>query len=323
MSFDFNPFFQTYFVDYACRGYNIYNTITYGIIFAIAVFATYKLLKRLKLQIDRRFLIGIFPFIIMGSVLRVMEDAMEFSMNPKFVFLCSPIIYFVIYFIALFSLLFAMGIEKIFSKRMGGKEISGKEDATEKKKPPAKATKRTKNSHSNLLPGRAGGGKNVYEYWKIWFAIGLILDIIFLAMLLQNGIRNPVGFALVAVIAGIWAVIIFGFYKIRGKIHANWFTRFNALLLGVHMFDASTTFVALQYFSYYEQHVASNAIIDIVGPAGQFLLKLAVVPVVLYFLERELPKKEDENLKNFFKVAILILGMAPGLRNFLRLGLGV
>jgi uncharacterized membrane protein len=124
-------------------------------------------------------------------------------------------------------------------------------------------------------------------------------------------------------VTGIWTTVIFGFYKIRGKLKANWFTRFNAFLLGVHMFDASTTFVALQYFPYYEQHVLSNFVIAFVGPVGQFLIKLPIVLIVLYFLERELPKKEDENMKNFFKVAILILGLAPGLRNFLRLGIGV
>jgi len=305
----FDSFFQTYFVDYACRGYNIYNTLAYGIIFAVAVFGTYKLLKRLKLQIDRRFLVGIFPFIIMGSVLRVFEDAIEFSAAPRFVFLCSPIIYFVIFFIALFSLLFAIGIERVFSLREQKNGMGNdKENLKDKDSTPTKTIK---------------GNNNWWEYWKIWFAIGLVLNIIFLAMLLQHGIRNPLGIALIAMVTGIWTTVIFGFYKIRGKLKANWFTRFNAFLLGVHMFDASTTFVALQYFPYYEQHVLSNFVIAFVGPVGQFLIKLPIVLIVLYFLERELPKKEDENMKNFFKVAILILGLAPGLRNFLRLGIGV
>jgi uncharacterized membrane protein len=275
------------------------------------------ILKKLKLKINRRFLIGIFPFIIMGSVLRVLEDSIEFSALPRLFVLCSPLIYFLIFFIALFSLLFALGVERVFKKGVSRKGGASDEQTTER------VRKKDKADASGIPPGVGDRGQGRWTYWKIWFAIGIILDIIFLAMLLQHGIKNPLGMALIAVIAGAWAVLIFFFYKIRNRIHGGWLTRFNAFLLGVHMFDASTTYVALQYFSYYEQHVASNAIIDIIGPAGQFLLKLAVVPAVLYLLERELPKKKDENMKNFFKVAILILGLAPGLRNFLRLGLGV
>ncbi len=310
-------FFQTYFMDYACRGYNIYNTAVYGILFAIAVFGAYKILKRLKLDIDRRFLIGIFPFIVLGPVLRVLEDSMELSgsMQPM---LCSPLIYFVVFAVALGALLFAIGVENIFSKK---KQPAGIVLAKNSKKPA---------SSSDLSLGVGGRGKGWWEYWKMWFAIGLILDIFFIACLLQVGIKNYLGIGLVLGIAAVWWVAIFAFYKIKKHMHAKlhgahagWLTRFNAFLLGIHMFDATTTFVALQYFPYYEQHVLSNAAISIVGPAGQFLIKLPIVLIVLYLLERELPKKEDENMKNFIKIAILILGLGPGLRNFLRLGLGV
>ncbi|MBI5061029.1 MAG: DUF63 family protein [Candidatus Aenigmarchaeota archaeon] len=303
-------FFQTYFVDYACRGYNIYNTLVYGILFAIAVFGAYKILKKLNLQIDRKFLIGIFPFIVLGPILRVIEDAGEAS-GSMMPLICSPLIYFVMFFVALGALLLAIGVEKVFGKKKRSIRI-----VLSKKNIKAVGS-------SSLSTGAGGRGNGWWEYYKTWFTVGLILDIIFITFLLQNGIKNYFSISLVLGIAAAWWLIIFFFYKLREKIHANFLSRFNAFLLSVHMFDATTTFVALQYFPYYEQHVLSNFTIGIVGPAGQFLIKLPILLVVLYLLERELPKKEDENMKNFIKVAILILGLGPGLRNFLRLGLGI
>ena len=44
-------FFQTYFIDPVMQGtgYNIYNTLVYALLLVIAVFATYKLLKKMKI----------------------------------------------------------------------------------------------------------------------------------------------------------------------------------------------------------------------------------------------------------------------------------
>ena len=125
-------------------------------------------------------------------------------------------------------------------------------------------------------------------------------------------------------IAIFWVAVIlaakkFSFYK-NLKIK-GFFTNENTFLLNVHMFDATTTFVALTYFNYFEQHVLPGFHIHIFGPASMFILKLVVISAVLYIFDKEM--KNDAEKRTFLKIVILILGMGPGIRNFLRMIVGV
>ena len=54
-----------------------------------------------------------------------------------------------------------------------------------------------------------------------------------------------------------------------------------------------------------------------------FVLKFVVVSIVLYYFDKELNKPEDDQKKTFLKIIVLILGMGPGIRNFLRLTMNV
>ena len=101
------------------------------------------------------------------------------------------------------------------------------------------------------------------------------------------------------------------------------FTNENTFLINVHMFDATTTFVALTYFPYFEQHVLPGFLISIFGPVVMYALKLVVVSVVLYYFDKELSKPQDMEKRTFLKIIVLILGLGPGLRNFLRMIMGV
>ncbi|MDI6721328.1 MAG: DUF63 family protein, partial [Candidatus Aenigmarchaeota archaeon] len=158
-------------------------------------------------------------------------------------------------------------------------------------------------------------------YYKIWFALGVIFNIIVISQMRMQSI-----FALYAMlgIAAAWIIAIIAARKVfskNGKIHA-FLSRENTFLIAVHMFDATTTFVALQFFpSYFEQHVVPSLFISILGPASMFLLKLIVVPLVLYVLDKELSKEAQK--RTFLKIVVMILGLAPGLRNFSRLVMGV
>lgn len=289
-------FFEDYFVrpivEQGVAGYNPINTPVYAILFALAVFGAYRLLKKLQIAIDRRFLIGIFPFLLFGGTLRVVRDA-QIIPSPLLV---SPIIYFVIFIIAVIALLAAVAAERLTSK----KAIAGVRKGAEAAEP---------------VP-TAG-----ISYHLPWAALGLIFWLYSLWLLAPIGIQNADGLLIIFGLTIGWGVAVFAAYK--SKI-ARWFSSENAGLLWVHLFDASSTFTALQFFpGYYEQHVVSSALISAVGPAGQFLLKLIVVPAVLYLLDRELAKPEERQLRSFLKIAVLILGFAPGLRNTLRLGMGI
>jgi uncharacterized membrane protein len=87
-----------------------------------------------------------------------------------------------------------------------------------------------------------------------------------------------------------------------------------------HLFDASSTYIAVDYYGYYEQHVLPSALTTLFGTAlVMFPLKIVVILGALYIIDTYI---EDRTIANMLKLAIFILGLAPGLRNFLSLIMG-
>jgi uncharacterized membrane protein len=297
-------FIGTYFtkaiLEEGVAGYNIINTPIYAVLFALAVLGAYRLLKKLNITIDKKFTLGIFPFILLGGVLRVVRDA-NVVQSPLLV---SPIIYFTIFVLAVATLIISVLVSRM---------LAGKAEKTQSDSPAIIG------AHFAAVAQRT----SAISYHIIWCILGLI-SLAFAAFpLFHIGVNNQQAVLYIAGITAMWFISMLGVY--RWHIF-KWFTPANAGLLGVHMFDATTTYVALQFFAssgYYEQHVVSNVVIGFLGPAGQFVLKLVVVPIVLYILDKELCKPEQSQLRNFLKIAVLILGLALGLRNMLRLALGV
>jgi uncharacterized membrane protein len=271
---DVSGFIQKYYIDPVTygTGYNIYNTITYAIILIAAAFLVYKLLKYFQIKIDNRFFFAVLPYIVLGGLLRALEDA---GVVAGFLYK-TPVIYLLVFVIAIAALFVA-----IITERLGK-----------------------------------------VEYYKTWFAIGIVAVIAGLVFV------KPVNLYALGIIAAItiaWIIIFFVVKKL-GKGYdklQKFFTKENMFLLNVHMFDASTTFTAIQFYPYFEQHVLPNFLINIFGPIAMFPLKLVIVSLVLYVLDKELCKESEGDLKNFIKFLILILGLAPGLRNLLRLVMGV
>lgn len=290
-------FFTTYFVDPIIynTGYNAVNTAAYAVILVAAVILTFKMLKKLNVQIDRNFFFGIMPFIALGGVLRAWEDLLEATKAsaafldsplrafilvdaqgvPRNLLLVSPIMYTTVFAIALSALLLALALQR-----------------------------------ARKIP-----------YQKTWFATGIIIIAVVLS---QLRFKDYFAMSMMLGIAAAWASAFFAVKKlgIENKTIGKFFTNENQLILSIHMFDASTTFVALQFYPYFEQHVLPGFLISIFGPAAMFALKLAVVPLVLFYIDKDFSEK-DRQKRSFIKVAIAILGLGPGLRNFLRLGMEV
>ena len=90
------------------------------------------------------------------------------------------------------------------------------------------------------------------------------------------------------------------------------------LALFAQVLDGSATFTALQFYSCSEEHVVSRAITN-ASPVLFLLVKIAVVLVVLYYLKKEV---KDENLLGFLYLLVMILGLAPGLRDTITIAVG-
>ena len=108
-------FINENFLTPLCHYYTLAGTITYGLILVLAVIGTYKLLKYLKIKIDKKFFFSLLPFIIYGGWARALRDH-ELGIYQSNLF-CSPPIYFFIFLIALASLLLGLSIERISKKK--------------------------------------------------------------------------------------------------------------------------------------------------------------------------------------------------------------
>jgi uncharacterized membrane protein len=93
-----------------------------------------------------------------------------------------------------------------------------------------------------------------------------------------------------------------------------------------HYIDGAATYRGLDVYGYGEKHVLPNLLIGAAGTAVvMLLLKFLVITLVVYLLD--VAYKEDlarsPTLAWLVKVAVLVLGLAPGIRDALRLTMGV
>jgi len=135
------------------------------------------------------------------------------------------------------------------------------------------------------------------------------------ALLIINlALLKPLDFWAVLTIAGVFAAA-----ALIGVFLASKLFKFlkndvaGQLALSAHLFEASSTAVAMQFYGFSEQHVLSRSLISFFGtPWIVFPLKLAIILLALW-LCRGL--EEEEGL--FVKTFILALGIGPGIRNTL------
>jgi uncharacterized membrane protein len=95
--------------------------------------------------------------------------------------------------------------------------------------------------------------------------------------------------------------------------------KLNVAILAAHMFDASSTFTAIDLVGgFMEKHVVPVFFINFTGSAAvMYALKLAVFIPVIYVIEKYF--KDDPQLYYAIKFVLLVLGFGPGIRNTLEL----
>lgn len=91
--------------------YNPVDTLTYAIVLGISLFGVLKLLDKLNVKIDARFIISVIPYVIAGSSLRVLEDLKVFTPPLKYLFV-TPLIYFFMFAVTVSILMIAINLEK-------------------------------------------------------------------------------------------------------------------------------------------------------------------------------------------------------------------
>jgi len=357
--------------------YNYVDTPTYGVILILALFAIFRFLKKKDIRPGTDMFMATIPYIILGSVLRVLEDSAAFTGKAVYLFI-SPIIYIFIGLVTLLKLVESHRIAELERKRGTAGRVQGlwlfgailgvfnilyiiayslylnnrellsadHRNMAFMVNPAVTALLSIAAFLGLLALVKRRGRLYIHDVYAVfgWHLLALALFHVMAYGLLGGVWPDQVmpspdwvrpsmhleQLVLVPLLAlgatGIFAAASYGLTRRFSWMKIFWKDPVNLAIMYAHMLDASATFTALQWFSYGEKHVVPNFLIGLSGtPAVMFPLKAIVIAIVIYVLSVELKPDLERNrlMQALIWIAILVLGLAPGTRDLLRLGLGV
>jgi len=286
-----SEFIYKYYIDPIRYGqpYNVVDTLTYALILVLGVYILYRwlmssrYLNRIRLTIDTPFILATLPYVVLGGLLRVVQDTGMITGNIQFL-LVTPLIYFVLFF-------FTLGM--IFLSRY----------------------LQAQGCIKNFLSAYAFLGiMSVFTVALILAAWGITRTQIDLTVLFVIPLMA------VAATALVWA---FMRYVLSWKYvnHPLYVT-----LIFSHMLDASATSYGIDMhpaLQYVEQHVVGSNLIAWTHTAFvMFPLKLVVLFPAIYVLEMYRPEA-DPDFWHLVLLAMIVVGLAPGIRDMTRMVLYV
>ncbi|MEM5878951.1 MAG: DUF63 family protein [Candidatus Aenigmatarchaeota archaeon] len=142
-------------------------------------------------------------------------------------------------------------------------------------------------------------------YFKLTYRIGILLSAPMIAIILIK-IVNPLSSFLVLIFLSPWLILL-KILKWKGENKAVFLTQ---------IFDATVSFVGMNFFGYEEMHVLPKIFIESFGPISFVFLKALVVFSILTLIEK---LKGEKEIKNFIKLMIGILGASTGIRDLFRI----
>jgi len=251
-------FIRQYYIDPMVlgEGYNFVNTLTYALLVVLATYLSFKFLEKMKIEINRNFVVSIMILVVLGTMVRLLEEA---GISASY-FLVTPMIW-----IESFAGIFALFLISKFVER-----------------------------------------KFKIPYYRTLSGVGLVLMVIPLALILSK-ITNITGM-LISLLALLPFALIF--YLIKWKPE-------NKLVSMAHMFDATATFTAIQFFGFTELHIVPRLLIGAFSPVAFIIVKVLVVVGILILIDKY---SDDKKFNGFLKLIIAIIGLAPAIRDFLLLG---
>ena len=275
-----SDFITTYYIDPIRYGqpYNIVDTLTYAIILVIAVYLIYRWLKWTGFPVDGKFVLATVPFIVLGGLLRVVEDTGYIISDLRFL-LITPLIFFVIFFITVAALLLSQTLERA----------------------------RIITSYDIGYAGIGTMGCILAAAFLVWY--GLTYSQIAVSILL-----------IILTLATVTTGAVWGFmrYVLKWEYVSD---PLYCVLIFSHMLDASATSygIDLHSMAYTESHVVGGALIAWTGTAfSMFPLKLAVLFPAIYILQ-QYRKEAPQILWHLILLAMIVVGLAPGVRNMVRM----
>jgi len=338
----------------AQEGYTLLSELTYGIILIFTLYGLYKLLKKLEIKIDWYFCLALFPYILFGPVTRVLEDTNYFT-DPFVYWFISPLIYFQTSFYVFIFLLLGYYFQK---KTMTHRKtllillflfvlIDGFYTVL--------WVLGIRFGVSSIEPGffyvfsLLAFLPSLYRFLKkqimmvntVVFSGGLlvVLPCFFLIGRWIIGDQWSGSYGtyvnVLLLVIGLVLLIIISMYLVTWVYRkydsvAVYKSPLNLSMLAGHLIDGITSYVSIYdplqmgLPSYIEKHPASNSLMELwppLFPIVKFLLIILVIYIFDVLYKKELEKYS--RLVNLLKIGIFILGISPGLRDLLRVTMGV
>ena len=288
---DVNKFIEEFFIDPIVEhsGYNIVNTFVYAVIAIVAAFLIYKWLKP---KFTQRFILYLIPFVLFGSTVRVLSDTIDTGVAQQYTGSLGGLIGVVI----------NLGIYNysIFTATPGIYIITA------------------------MITLIALILSEKLRRPKLFPLIGLALWIPHFIILIPM-FKEWMFFVMIALIVVVSLAVTWPFLS-----HYKLLKRESFLAILGHALDGSASFVAIEIFNrmstectdlghcYFGQHVVERTLSNFIpfGTAMFLLLKIIFAIFAVFFIERYC---KDQHEKMFFYTLIIIFGLAPGIRNTLRI----
>lgn len=294
ITMDFGEFIKNYFINPVNdrSGYNIINTVIYALIALFFAFIFFKILKKEKVKIDKKFVLCVIPFIILGSTVRVVTDATgDVAAGLPNHFLANSS-----YLLGLYGVVGSLHLYDygFLTTTPGIYVIIG-----------------SLTFLSILLFNRM----KKMELLPKLVAVLILLHLVLLLPLMKNWSYLLLVIALAAV-GTLVGRLILQKMKLEPAITQQ-------IVILSHSLDGAASYVAIDLFSgkYFEQHVLSNALGVFFGSMFAFyVIKVLFSTLAVYLVESSNDARED---KNYVLLLLIIFGLAPGVRDLLRLLAGV
>ena len=280
-----SDFIYKYYIDPVRyeQPYNAVETITYALILIAALYLIYLWFKRSDITIDGPFVLATLPYVILGGVLRVVQDTHMITSDLQFLLVTPPI----------YVLLFLYAVTILFVSRYLQEQ---------------------------------GLCKN---YLKLYGGAGLFTSFCVVLLLTVWGLTHTridlFVLAIIPLMAIVATSIVFAVMRYALKWEYVTDPLYMTLLFG-QLLDASATSYGIDLHpsvKYIEQHVVGSFLIDWTHTAFvMFPLKLVVLFPAIYIME-QYRKEANPAFWHLVLLAMITVGLAPGIRDMTRMVLYV
>ncbi len=337
------------------EGYTLISELTYGVILILALLGIYKLLKRLDIRIDWQFCLALLPYILFGPVTRVLEDTAYFTQPTTFLFI-SPFIYLQTAAYVFVFLFLGYAIEHRLAKQQKPRTIAAILLAAFLLCDLAYSLLWATQTTGDVQPVHplvflllslvaflpitwTAARKKIPTMNTVIFSGGLLILLPCLFLIAQFTItpwsRTAGDYpTILAAVLGITAAVTAAVWSVghhfRTTILKAYTQPLNLAMLAGHTIDGVTSYLSiydplrLGLPPYLEKHPASNALLTAWPPLYP-IVKVILILLVIYFFDIAYAKEmaRYQRLINLLKIGIFILGVSPGLRDLLRVSIGV